>query len=324
MSHLHPLRYRAIPWLALVSTVCAITACSEKPPSGWTGYAEGDYVFIASPIAGRLQTLAVQAGQQVQANAPLFTLEQESEQAAQAEAQARLRSARAQASNTEKGRRAEEIAVTTAQLQQAQAALQLARQDVTRQQQLVAQGFVAKARVEDAQTALTQAQSRVAELTAALQVARLPARVDERTAATATAQAASEALRQAQWRIDQKSATAPQAAQVSEVYFRPGEFVGAGVPVVALLPPQNIKARFYVPESDLSTLRLGQTVQIHCDGCGAAIPARVSRIATQPEYAPPIIYSNTQRSRLVFLVEARADAADAPRLHPGQPVDVRP
>lgn len=307
-----------------LATALTFSACSEKPPSGWAGYAEGDYVYIAAPIAGRLQTLAVQAGQHVSANAPLFTLEHESEQAAQAEAAARLRSAQAQASNAEKGRRRDEIAVTEAQLQQAQSAWQLARQDVTRQQQLVAQGFVAKARVEDAQTALAQAQSRVAELTAALQVARLPARVDERTAATATAQAASEAVRQAQWRIDQKSAAAPQAAQVAEVYFRVGEWVAAGVPVVALLPPQNIKARFYVPESELSNLRLGQTVQIACDGCGAAISAQISRIATQPEYAPPIIYSNTQRSRLVFLVEARANVADAPRLHPGQPLDVKP
>jgi HlyD family secretion protein len=64
-------------------------------------------------------------------------------------------------------------------------------------------------------------------------------------------------------------------------------------------------------------------VTIDCNGCGAPIAARIDRIATQPEYTPPVIYSNTQRARLVFMVEARPDAKEGLRLKPGQPVDVR-
>ena len=62
---------------------------------------------------------------------------------------------------------------------------------------------------------------------------------------------------------------------------------------------------------------------LHCDGCGAPIPARIDFIATQAEYTPPVIYSNSQRSRLVFMVEARPDPQDGARLKPGLPVDVR-
>ena len=65
-------------------------------------------------------------------------------------------------------------------------------------------------------------------------------------------------------------------------------------------------------------------MQLSCDGCGAPIAARVSYISPQPEYTPPVIYSNSQRSRLVFLVEARPEPAQALRLHPGQPLEVRP
>jgi HlyD family secretion protein len=105
--------------------------------------------------------------------------------------------------------------------------------------------------------------------------------------------------------------------------MRVGEWVPAGQPVLALLPPAQRKARFYVPEAAVGGLQLGQTVQLHCDGCGAAIPARLSFIASGPEYTPPVIYSNAQRSKLVFLVEARPlKAEDAERLHPGQPLDV--
>ena len=300
-----------------------LSACGDPPATGWSGYAEGDYVYVAAPLAGRLESLAVQPGQTVARGAPLFTLDSESERAAQAEATARVDSARAQAANTDKGRRAEEIAVTQAQYIQAQAAATLARNEWARQQQLVAQGFVAKARVEDATTALNQAQARVAELGAALQVARLPARVDERSAAQASATAAVESLHQTQWRTAQKQQMSPAAAVVAEVFFRPGEQVGAGQPVVSLLPPENLKARFFVPEAQIATLSVGQAVQLQCDGCGTPMAARISRIATQPEYTPPVIYSNAQRAKLVFMVEARADAADAPRLRPGQPLDVR-
>ena len=117
--------------------------------------------------------------------------------------------------------------------------------------------------------------------------------------------------------------SAPADAQVAETFYRLGEWVGAGQPVLALLPPTQIKARFFVPETDVATLKAGDVVQLSCDGCGTPIAARVSRIATQAEYTPPVIYSNAQRAKLVFMVEARPDAADAPRLKPGLPLDVR-
>ena len=304
--------------------ILLVAACSPPAPTGWSGYAEGDYLYIAPSLAGRLQTLSVQAGQQVAAGAPLFALDNESEQAAQAEAAARLAGARAQAANLDTGRRGEEIAVLDAQLAQAQASATLARSELDRQQKLLAQNFIAQARVDEARAALLQAQARVVELQASLRVARLPARNEERTASQASTQAAQDVLRQSQWRTAQKVQSAPEAAEVTEVYFRPGEFVAAGQPVVALLPAQNRKARFFVAEADVGALKMGQNVSVQCDGCGAPMPARISRIASQPEYTPPVIYSNAQRSKLVFMVEAQPSPQDALRLKPGQPLDVRP
>jgi len=152
----------------------------------------------------------------------------------------------------------------------------------------------------------------------------LPARRDEQAAAGAQVEAARQALKQSEWRIKQKVQAAPADGVVSDVFFRSGEFVPAGQPVIALLPPAQLKARFYVPEAELASVALGQSVRLHCDGCGDAMTARVSFISTKPEYTPPVIYSNSQRSKLVFLVEAVPDAASAAKLHPGQPLDVRP
>lgn len=312
--------------------LCGVTAvallglggCHAPAASGWSGYVEGDYVYIAAPVAGTLATLAVQAGQTVPAGAPLFTLDATPNQAARAEAEARVRAAEAQASNAAKGRREDEVSVVRAQLAQARAQAERAQAEWLRQQALVAQGFISASRLDDAATARTQARDRVAELEASLRVAQLPARTDERTSAAAQVEAAKQAERQLQWREQQAVQAAPAAGLVADTFWRAGEYVPAGQPVLALLPPEARKARFYVPEAELGGLAPGQAVQLRCDGCGAPIAARITRIAAQPEYTPPVIYSNSQRAKLVFMVEARAEPADATRLHPGQPVDVRP
>lgn len=299
------------------------SGCTPPPDTGWAGYAEGDYVRIAAPLAGALISLPVLAGQTVAAGAPLFTLESEAEQAARAEAADRLLASQAQARNADSGRRADELAVTRAQLAQAAAQAALARSELARQQQLLQQGFVSAARIDDARTAVAQTAARVAELEAALRAAELPARPAEREAARATAGAASQALAQSQWRLAQKTQRAPMAALVADLYYRAGEWVPAGAPVLALLPAGAVKARFFVSEAELGALAPGQAVTLHCDGCGKPLAARISRIASQAEYTPPVLYSNAQKARLVFMVEARPEPADAARLKPGQPLDVR-
>ena len=310
--------------IAALLTLALLAACAKHEATGWSGYVEGDYVYVASPLGGSLEALDVRRGQSVVRGAPLFALESEAEKAAREEAAARLAAAQAQAEDAGKGRRPEELAVTAAQRAQARVEAQRASDEYARQQALLAQGFISPQRLEDARSAAEQARQRVAEMDAALRVARLPAREDERVAAQASAQAARQALRQTDWRQSQKAQRAPADALVADTFFRVGEWVQPGQPVVALLPPGATRARFFVPEAELASIAVGQAVAIHCDGCDAPIPARIDFIASQAEYTPPVIYSNAQRSRLVFLVEARpADVRDAARLRPGQPVDVR-
>ena len=243
------------------------------------------------------------------------------EQAMAAEASARADSAAAQASNLASGRRADEQAVVREQLAQARSTQQRAARDLQRQQDLVRQGFVSGSALDAAQTAAAQALARVRELEAALRVTTLPARTPEREAADASARAATEVARQVDWRLGQKHLLAPVAGRVEEVYFQVGETVAPGQPVLSLLPPGAVKARFYVPEADLPRIRTGMQVSLSCDGCGAPLAARVVRVATEAEYTPPVIYSNAQRARLVFMVEARP-LQPATALRPGMPLDV--
>jgi len=312
------------PWLALAAAALStLTACSPQRNGTFSGYVETEPVRVASPIGGRLVRLAVHRGDAVASGAPLFALEQDSESAALDEAQARLKQAQAQASDLAKGARPDELAARHAALDQARAALVQSSSDLQRQRDLAAARFVSPAALTALEARRNADAARVQQLESELRVARLGARDDTRSAAAAQADAARAAVAQSQWRLTQKTVHAPLAARIDDTLYREGEWVPAGAPVISLLTPASTKVRFYVPQAQRAQLVPGTTVQVHCSGCGAPIAATVRYVATQAEYTPPVIYSQEERSKMVFMAEAWPQPADAPRLPPGLPVDVR-
>jgi HlyD family secretion protein len=140
-------------------------------------------------------------------------------------------------------------------------------------------------------------------------------------AATAVLRDAQARLNSSETRLARRRVFSPVDGTVQQIYYRPGEMVPAGRPVLALLPPGNIKVRFYVPETVLPTISYGDQIKVSCDGCENDLTARVSFIAQQSEFTPPVIYSLEERSKLVFLIEALPDKPGALRV--GQPVDVK-
>jgi len=270
---------------ALLITV--LGACQKLPAPAWQGYAEGDYVRVAAPLSGTLLEIAVEQGAQVTAGAPLFELERDSEQAGRQEAQQGVNGARARLANLQKGKRPDEIAAIEAQRTQARTALELAQTTLARQERLVTAGFLSRSALDDARANHERAAAQVTEMDAQLKTARLAARSDERIAAAAEVHATEAALAQANWKLIQKAIASPVSGRVEEHYYRPGEWVAAGSPVLSVLPPQNIKLVFFVPEPVRATLRPQQVLRVHCDGCAKDLVARVSFIATQAEYTPP-------------------------------------
>jgi HlyD family secretion protein len=299
-----------------------LAACSGEKSSAYQGYVEGEYVNVASPVAGRLDKLLVLRGQMVEAKAPLFRLEAEQELAAKQQADEQRNAAEAQLADLKVGRRRPEIAVTQAQLAQAQAAEAQAALQLRRDEAQFDAGGIAKAQLEDSRANQAIKAAKVQELAGQLDVTRLPAREDQIRAQGAQVAAARAAQSQAAWRLDQKQVAASQAALVADTLYREGEWVAAGSPVVRLLPPGNVKLRFFVPETAAGSLKPGRSVSVGCDGCGAGVAAVVSYVSNEPEFTPPVIYSNETRAKLVFLVEARPSPESAARLRPGQPVSV--
>jgi HlyD family secretion protein len=308
--------------LALSIATAMLIACSGDTPSTYQGYVEGEYVYIASPVGGRLESLLVQRGQTIAAKAPLFQLEDDQETAATAQAEEQLKAAQAQLADLRLGKRNPELEVAEAQLAQARAAEEQAAQQLKRDEAQFEVGGIARAQLEDSRANRAIKAARVRELSGQLEVSRLPAREDQIRAQNAQVAAARAATEQSSWRLDQKHVAATRGGLVVDTLYREGEWVPAGSPVVRMLPPANVKVRFFVPESVIGALKPGRSVTLRCDGCEADVPAQLSYVSNEPEYTPPVIYSNETRAKLVFLVEARPSLENAPKLRPGQPVAV--
>jgi HlyD family secretion protein len=233
-----------------------VSSCSNAPQDRFQGYVEGEFVYVASPLAGQLESLQVRRGDQVKAGGPLFALDETAEKAA---------------------------------LDQARAALVLSEAEFARQEKLFRTGPAAAQDYDRARSTRDQDRQRVT---------------------------------QAEWNFNQKRQAAPQAGLVYDTLFRQGEWVAAGKPVVALLPPQNIKVRAFVPETQVGSIHYGDTTRVTVDGVPNPFIGKVNYISPHAEYTPPVIYSRESRAKLVFMIESVFDPEVSRGLHPGQPVDV--
>ena len=306
--------------------VCgALAGCSGPREGLMTGWIEAEWVHVSAPAAGRLADVAVQRGQRIGAGAPLFQLDDGRSRAERREREARLAEMEVKLHKLRSGRRAQELAVLERQRQQAVIGMQASASTLQRLQDLADRGFVSPDALSRSRADAEQAQARVAELEAALQAARLPAGTDELAAAEAAVQAARAQLMQ--WSRDDAERTqrAPFDALVADVLFRAGERVPANASVVVLMriePIKGLKLRFYAPPSRLPRLSPGTEVRVRCEGCPADLRAKVSHVAAQAEFTPPMIYGEGTREKLVFMVEARFEDGPLGPLVAGMPASV--
>jgi len=306
----------------LLLLIALLAGCQSAEEERFQGYVEGEPVLVAAQQSGQLTSLTVQRGDEIKTGTPLFSQDQATEAANVSQAKAQMAQAQAQLSNLASGKRPPEIAVIEAQLKDAEARRKLSAGQLGRQQALVAKGFVSAESLDQARTQLARDEASISQMKAQLATARLPGRKDERAGAQAQVLASQAVLDQSTIKLEQKSQLSPVTGQVQDIYYRAGEWAAPGQPVVSILPAENIKVRFFVPETRLGALRTGQAVEIHCDGCPASVPATIRFISPTAEYTPPVLFSEKNRHRLVYLVEAWPQPKDAARLHPGQPVDV--
>jgi HlyD family secretion protein len=290
----------------------------------WQGYVDADYVRVAPTLQGKLTAVSVRRGQEVAAGAMLFAQDPVDDQGARDEAAAKLQEAEARLANLAEPSRTTEIAQAEGELADMRAARDRMQRDCARSRELVGGGAVSRQRFDqdcaDARSTTARVDSAEAKLA---QMKSPTGRAPEIAAAEAVVAESRAQLVQADWRLAQRRVYAPAGGLVADVYARPGETIAAGGPVVSLLPPENVLVRFFVPEEAFPHLAVGDRLAVSCDTCPPGATALVSFVSPQAEYTPPVIYSESTRDKLIFLIEAHPEGDARRLLKPGQPVTVR-
>ena len=307
---------------ALVSALVLLALGGCKPVErGYQGWVEGDFLFIGPEETGRVTELAVAEGREVKAGDFLFAVDSAVQTADVEAAKAALDQARARLARIEAAQqRPEEVAVLEASRNQARAAVEFSTSEIARVRALIDKGVSTRQQLDQAQANYDRDRALLDNITRQIEVAHLSGRSEDLDAARFAVDGAQAQLVNAQARQARTRVFAQVAGRIEEVYYRQGEVAPQGRPVVSLLPPENVKLRFFVPQAIVPRAAINGVVFVSCDGCQAGLTGRISFISQQAEFTPPVIFSLEERQKLVYMIEARPEKPALLRV--GQPVSV--
>jgi HlyD family secretion protein len=307
-------------WVIII--LCGLLmACFNDDTQTVQGYIEGEFVYVASDNDGVLNTLLVTRGQPVSMNDPLFTIEGQSQQATLAQARANLASAKATLQDIRDGARPDELAQTQADIESAMAQALYYKKEAGRYKKLSESDNGTQSDYEKNWYRYQSLQALVEKYQASMRQARLGSRENQIQAQAYVVQACEAAVQLAEWELAQNKVASPITGLVFDTYYWPGEYVARGHAVASILAPEHVQALFFVPEPMLSTIKVGDIVQVRCDSCQKR-SATIRYISTANEYTPPVMYSEAMRDQLVYEVKADFSPDIALQFHPGQPVTI--
>ncbi|PHS21907.1 MAG: secretion protein HlyD [Robiginitomaculum sp.] len=299
-------------------SACSPTDTSDESNIELQGYAEARLLYLAPRTLGPITSLQVIEGDQVRQNDALFSLDDGTAKAILDQAKAALAAAQSRLADLRAGGRVQDITAARETVMKARAALKLAQDNQQRSAVLVQKGQAPQSRLDQDVSLLDQARANLRAQEARLALIRAPARKDVIAAAVESVRAQEAQVVQSEKALADLRVLAPKAGRVETVLRRVGEIAGPTQPVLTLLPPEQMRIRFFIPEPDLGQIQIGERVALSCDGCKAGLQGRIMFIANDAEFTPPVIFTRKERKKLVFMAEVLPD--NPARFHPGQPV----
>lgn len=305
-----------------ILTILSLAACSWDEGTRVQGYVYQEPIYMASTQSGMLFTLSVERGQTVKQGQALFALDPAPQNHNLRATQEDLLQAKSTLLDLEKASRETVLEGLRGEVAQAKAALDIAHKKAVRFEALLARKVIdfesrdeAVADENEKRAALATAQANLAEK-------ELGARVDAIEAQKALVKSLEAQVLSAQWSLEQKTVVAPIDALVVDTFYRPGENIDAGYPVLQLYDPQRLFAIFFITEPLLSEICIGQEVSVAHDRQNKKTKAFISYISPEAEYTPPVIYSRENNQVLIFRIQATLPASELKSFHAGQPIDI--
>lgn len=316
----HKTCWRKLAYFFLASIVLTSCLDTHDREISYSGYIEGKYHQISPIQAGKLTKIWVREGTEIKVDDKLFSLDQQQQNLELQQAKAATQAAQALLADSLKGARSQTLSMIEAQISAQTAELTYAKSELERWKELATQAYGSKSNLEQAQDRYQSAEAKLTELQNKLLEAKLGARPDQVLALEAKLKQAQSQQELAEWKLSQQTIQSTVEGSVEKIYYRVGEYVIAGQPVLSILPTDQIYVRFFVPQSQLSQFKLNQKVYVKIDQVYKEFPAIINFIAQHAEFTPPVIYSRDVRDKLVFMLEAQITAPAGLRV--GQPVEV--
>jgi len=320
-------RYKSSGFLLkiIICFVFFILFVSCKPTNTgkivFPGYLEGEFVYSSASFGGMIKDVCVKRGDEIKEGQIIFVLDKTSKETELDFYNFALTASLSMVKDLQKGMQEPYVRAAEANIGSVIALKDWYNINYKRYGWLVSKNAQPQTEYEKYKYNLEKYSKDLEEAIANLDIANLPAREDRISAAIALSNALKEKIENAKWELSQMTQYAPQQALVFDTIYHKGEYAGAGQPVAILLPPENIKARFFVSGNVLNKLKIGQKVSVSALGKND-IPAVINYISSKVEYTPPVIYSEQNRDKLVYMIEASIKSDIAKTLPVGQPIQV--
>jgi HlyD family secretion protein len=287
-----------------------------------SGFVEGRSYTIVSTLSGTIDLVHVDQGDQVGADQELFHLDDATYLFVQDQARAGVDAAEAGLNAIEEKPSAEEIergqamvSISEAELEGAIASLELLKAIYSPQDPPEAELHAAESAVSIAEAGVDLAKAQLSQIIAGP--------LDgERRMTEALLRETEAQLRLVERQLEELSLKSPASGNVQEILVSEGETVTPGASVARVLDPTFMTVKVYVPEAQVATLRIGDTVEVSADAYPEEkFSGSVLRIADEAQFTPTLVLTEEERVKLVFEVEILIeDGLD--NLKPGMPVDV--
>jgi HlyD family secretion protein len=248
------------------------------------GRIEATQVDVSSKYAGRLAEVSVEEGSSVTQGQVIARI-------SSPEYEAQLRAAEAQVQKSK-----DALAAAEAEIVSRQSALDFAKSDFERGQELMKTGFITKQVFEQRKRNYDSAVAAVQSFTS---------QRDQAQSAIKNAEAEVERIQSI---ISDLTLVSPRNGRVQYQLARAGEVVAAGAPIVTILDLTDVYMTIFLPAGDAGRISVGDEARIILDPVpDYVVPASVSFVAADAQFTPKTVETKDERAKLMFRMKLKVD-----------------